>query len=128
MGGGFSGLSEKLEEKKPVIYAGDLNVAHEEIDLKNPKTNRGNAGFTDEERSCFSKVLEMDLSTLSAILSGADRNLFLVVLQIPGEGENAGWRIDYFVVSQCLQDRLADAKIHTEVPGSDHCPIELDIQ
>lgn len=87
MGGGFSGLSEKLEEKKPVIYAGDLNVAHEEIDLKNPKTNRGNAGFTDEERSCFSKVLEMDLSTLSAILSGADRNLFLVVLQIPGEGE-----------------------------------------
>lgn len=67
MGGGFSGLSEKLEEKKPVIYAGDLNVAHEEIDLKNPKTNRGNAGFTDEERSCFSKVLEMDLSTLSAI-------------------------------------------------------------
>lgn len=128
MGGGFSGLSEKLEEKKPVIYAGDLNVAHEEIDLKNPKTNRGNAGFTDEERSCFPKYWKWIYRHFPLFLSGADRNLFLVVLQIPGEGENAGWRIDYFVVSQCLQDRLTDAKIHTEVPGSDHCPIELDIQ
>lgn len=128
MGGGFSGLSEKLEEKKPVIYAGDLNVAHEEIDLKIRRPIVGMPVLRTKREAVFPKYWKMDLSTLSAILSGADRNLFLVVLQIPGEGENAGWRIDYFVVSQCLQDRLTDAKIHTEVPGSDHCPIELDIQ
>ena len=87
----------KLEKKKPVIYCGDLNVAHQEIDLKNAKSNRGNAGFTDEERACFTKFLE------------------------------SGYGIDYFVVSEKLKDRIKEAKIHPEVMGSDHCPVELEL-
>ncbi len=125
----FLAYLKKLEEKKPVIYAGDLNVAHEEIDLKNPKTNRGNAGFTDEERSCFSKVLENGfIDTFRYFYPERTGIYSWWSYRFQARAKNAGWRIDYFVVSQCLQDRLADAKIHTEVPGSDHCPIELDIQ
>ena len=120
---------KKLEEKKPVIYAGDLNVAHQEIDLKNPKTNRGNAGFTDEERACFSKVLENGFIDTFRYFYPEQTGIYSWwSYRFQARAKNAGWRIDYFVVSQCLQDRLADAKIHTEVPGSDHCPIELDLQ
>ena len=119
----------KLQESKPVICCGDLNVAHEEIDLKNPKTNRGNAGFTDEERACFSKVLENGfIDTFRYFYPERTGIYSWWSYRFQARAKNAGWRIDYFVVSQCLQDRLADAKIHTEVPGSDHCPIELDIQ
>lgn len=120
---------KKLEEKKPVIYAGDLNVAHQEIDLKNPKTNRGNAGFTDEERACFSKVLENGFIDTFRYFYPEQTGIYSWwSYRFQARAKNAGWRIDYFVVSQCLQDRLTGAKIHTEVPGSDHCPIELDIQ
>ena len=119
----------KLQESKPVICCGDLNVAHEEIDLKNPKTNRGNAGFTDEERACFSKVLENGFIDTFRYFYPEQTGIYSWwSYRFQARAKNAGWRIDYFVVSQCLQDRLADAKIHTEVPGSDHCPIELDIQ
>ena len=97
-----------LKNRKSVVFCGDLNVAHQEIDLKNPKTNRHNAGFTDEERSCFDKVL-------------ASGYIYTY------REKNAGWRIDYFVVSEDLKDRLAGAAIHTQVMGSDHCPIELDL-
>lgn len=125
----FLAYLKKLEEKKPVIYAGDLNVAHQEIDLKNPKTNRGNAGFTDEERACFSKVLENGFVDTFRYFYPDQTGIYSWwSYRFQARAKNAGWRIDYFVVSQCLQDRLADAKIHTEVPGSDHCPIELDIQ
>ena len=125
----FLAYLKKLEEKKPVIYAGDLNVAHQEIDLKNPKTNRGNAGFTDEERSCFSKVLENGFIDTFRYFYPEQTGIYSWgSYRFQARAKNAGWRIDYFVVSQCLQDRLADAKIHTEVLGSDHCPIELDIQ
>lgn len=118
-----------LDAQKPVIVCGDLNVAHQEIDLKNPKTNRGNAGFTDEERACFSKVLENGfIDTFRYFYPDQTGIYSWWSYRFQARAKNAGWRIDYFVVSQCLQDRLADAKIHTEVPGSDHCPIELDIQ
>ena len=125
----FLAYLKKLEEKKPVIYAGDLNVAHQEIDLKNPKTNRGNAGFTDEERACFSKVLENGFIDTFRYFYPEQTGIYSWwSYRFQARAKNAGWRIDYFVVSQCLQDRLADAKIHTEITGSDHCPIELDIQ
>ena len=119
----------ELDAKKPVVVCGDMNVAHQEIDLKNPKTNRGNAGFTDEERSCFSKVLENGFIDTFRYFYPEQTGIYSWwSYRFQARAKNAGWRIDYFVVSQCLQDRLADAKIHTEVPGSDHCPIELDIQ
>ena len=118
-----------LAAQKPVVACGDLNVAHQEIDLKNPKTNRGNAGFTDEERACFSKVLENGFIDTFRYFYPEQTGIYSWwSYRFQARAKNAGWRIDYFVVSQCLQDRLADAKIHTEVPGSDHCPIELDIQ
>ena len=119
----------KLQEKKPVICCGDFNVAHKEIDLKNPKTNRKNAGFTDEERACFDKVLESGfIDTFRYFYPDVEGRYSWWSYRFQARAKNAGWRIDYFVVSQCLQDRLTDAKIHTEVPGSDHCPIELDIR
>ena len=125
----FLAYLKKLEEKKPVIYAGDLNVAHQEIDLKNPKTNRGNAGFTDEERACFSKVLENGfIDTFRYFYPDLTGVYSWWSYMFQARAKNAGWRIDYFVVSECLKDRLADAKIHTEILGSDHCPIELDLK
>lgn len=125
----FRAYLVSLDRQKPVIVCGDLNVAHQEIDLKNPKTNRGNAGFTDEERACFSKVLENGfIDTFRYFYPERTGIYSWWSYRFQARAKNAGWRIDYFVVSQCLQDRLADAKIHTEVPGSDHCPIELDIQ
>ncbi|MGN1166363.1 MAG: exodeoxyribonuclease III [Lachnospiraceae bacterium] len=119
---------KKLEEKKPVVFCGDLNVAHKEIDLKNPKTNRKNAGFTDEEREKFSKVLEAGfIDTFRYFYPDQEGIYSWWSYRFSARAKNAGWRIDYFCVSQCLEDKLIDAKIHTDVMGSDHCPIELDI-
>ena len=119
----------KLEERKPVVWCGDLNVAHQEIDLKNPKTNRKNAGFTDEERACFTKVLESGfIDTFRYFYPDQEGIYSWWSYRFSARAKNAGWRIDYFCVSECLKDRLADAKILTDVMGSDHCPIELDLK
>lgn len=120
---------KKLEEKKPVIYCGDLNVAHEEIDLKNPKTNHQNAGFTDEERACFTKVLESGFIDTFRYFYPEEKDIYSWwSYRFHAREKNAGWRIDYFVVSEILKDRLVDAKIHTDIMGSDHCPVELIIK
>lgn len=122
----FLAYIKKLEEKKPVIYAGDLNVAHQEIDLKNPKTNHKNAGFTDEEREKFSKVLESGMIDTYRYFYPEQTGIYSWwSYRFKAREKNAGWRIDYFVASKALENRLKDAKIHTEVLGSDHCPIEL---
>jgi exodeoxyribonuclease-3 len=115
-----------LEERKPVIFCGDLNVAHKEIDLKNPKTNRKNAGFTDEERECFSRVLENGfVDTFRHFYPDLEGAYSWWSYMFQARAKNAGWRIDYFVVSESLKDRLEDAAIHSQVLGSDHCPVEL---
>ena len=120
---------KKLEKNKPVIYCGDLNVAHQEIDLKNPKTNHQNAGFTDDERNCFSKVLESGyLDSFRFLYPDAKDMYSWWSYMFKAREKNTGWRIDYFVVSKKLKDRIKDAKIHMEVQGSDHCPVELDIE
>ena len=125
----FLAYLKKLEEKKPVIFCGDLNMAHKEIDLKNPKSNRKNAGFTDEERGCFTRLLESGFTDTFRYfypeLTGA---YSWWSYMFKAREKNAGWRIDYFVVSDCLKDRLQSAAIHSEVLGSDHCPVELVIQ
>ncbi|MCR5427013.1 MAG: exodeoxyribonuclease III [Lachnospiraceae bacterium] len=119
----------KLEEKKPVIYCGDLNVAHQEIDLKNAKSNRGNAGFTDEERACFGKVLESGyLDTFRYFYPDREGVYSWWSYMFHAREKNVGWRIDYFVASEKLKERLQDAKIHDEILGSDHCPVELDLK
>ena len=119
----------KLKEKKPVIMTGDLNVAHKEIDLKNPKTNRKNAGFTDEERGEMTKLLEAGfIDTYRCFYPDAEGVYSWWSYRFRAREKNAGWRIDYFIVSEDLKERLRDAKIHTEVFGSDHCPVELDIE
>ena len=120
---------KKLEEKKPVIFCGDLNVAHKEIDLKNPMTNRKNAGFTDEEREKFSVLLENGFIDTYRYFYPEQEGIYSWwSYRFKAREKNAGWRIDYFVVSECLKERLVDAKIHTEVFGSDHCPVELEIK
>ncbi len=120
---------KKLEENKPVIYCGDLNVAHKEIDLKNPKTNRKNPGFTDEERGKFSTVLENGfVDTFRHFYPDMEQIYSWWSYRFQARSKNVGWRIDYFVVSEALKERLADAKIHTQVMGSDHCPVELEIK
>lgn len=122
----FLAYLKKLEEKKPVIFCGDLNVAHKEIDLKNPKTNRKNAGFTDEERACFTHLLESGfIDTFRHFYPDMTGIYSWWSYRFQARAKNAGWRIDYFVVSEALKDRLVDAKIHTQVLGSDHCPVEL---
>ena len=119
---------KSLEEKKPVIFCGDLNVAHEEIDLKNPKTNHKNAGFTDEERACFSTVLENGfIDTFRYFYPDLEGVYSWWSYLFQARAKNAGWRIDYFVVSKSLKESLEDAKIHTQVMGSDHCPVELTL-
>ncbi len=118
----------KLEEKKPVIYCGDLNVAHEEIDLKNPKTNHHSAGFTDEERQCFTNVLNAGyIDTFRHFYPDQTEAYSWWSYRFHAREKNVGWRIDAFVVSEKLKDRLQDAKIYREVMGSDHCPIGLEI-
>uniref|UniRef100_UPI0040576867 exodeoxyribonuclease III n=1 Tax=Acetatifactor sp. TaxID=1872090 RepID=UPI0040576867 len=125
----FLDYLKKLEEKKSVIFCGDLNVAHKEIDLKNPKTNHKNAGFTDEERACFTKALESGfIDTFRHFYPDLEGVYSWWSYMFQARAKNAGWRIDYFVVSEALKDKLQDAKIHTQVLGSDHCPVELDIE
>lgn len=120
---------KKLEETKPVVICGDLNVAHKEIDLKNPKTNRRNAGFTDEEREKFTKLLESGfIDTFRYFYPDMEGIYSWWSYRFSARAKNAGWRIDYFCVSESLKEKLLDAKIHTDVMGSDHCPIELDIE
>ena len=125
----FLAYIEKLQETKPVIYAGDLNVAHKEIDLKNPKTNHHNAGFTDEERGKFSTVLEHGfIDTFRYFYPELEQIYSWWSYRFKSREKNAGWRIDYFITSGSLKDKLKDAKIHTEIMGSDHCPVELDVE
>ncbi|MBR4278516.1 MAG: exodeoxyribonuclease III [Lachnospiraceae bacterium] len=117
-----------LESKKPVIYCGDLNVAHKEIDLKNPSSNHHNAGFTDEERNCFTKTLESGyIDTFRHFYPDKEGIYSWWSYMFHAREKNAGWRIDYFVASKKLENRLRDAKIHCDIMGSDHCPVELDI-
>lgn len=120
---------KKLEEKKPVILCGDLNVAHNEIDLKNPKTNRKNAGFSDEERGKFTKLINSGFTDTFRYFYPDKEGIYSWwSYRFNARKNNAGWRIDYFIVSESLNDRLIDAKIHTEIMGSDHCPVELEIK
>ena len=122
----FLAYVKKLEEKKPVIYCGDLNVAHEEIDLKNPKTNRGHAGFTDEERAKFDNVLASGMTdTYRYFYPDKTGAYSWWSYRFHAREHNAGWRIDYFVTSDSLRDRLQDAVIYSDVMGSDHCPVGL---
>ncbi len=125
----FLAYLKGLEQKKPVIFCGDLNVAHKEIDLKNPKSNHHNAGFTDEERACFDTLLENGfVDTFRYFYPDREGIYSWWSYMFKAREKNAGWRIDYFVVSESLKDRLSGAAIHTEVMGSDHCPVELTIQ
>ena len=118
-----------LEESKPVIFCGDLNVAHKEIDLKNPKTNRKNAGFTDEEREKFTNVINTGfIDTYRYFYPDQEGVYSWWSYRFKTREKNAGWRIDYFCVSESLKEKLKGAAIHTEVFGSDHCPVELDIE
>lgn len=119
---------KQLESSKPVIFCGDLNVAHNEIDLKNPKTNRNNAGFTDEERAKMTALLDSGFTdTFRYFYPDKEGVYSWWSYRFKAREKNAGWRIDYFCTSESLDDKLRDAKIHTDVFGSDHCPIELDI-
>lgn len=119
----------KLNEKKPVVFCGDLNVAHNEIDLKNPKTNHKNAGFTDEERSKMTALLDSGFTDTFRYFYPDKEGIYSWwSYRFKAREKNAGWRIDYFITSNSLNDKLKDAKIHTEIMGSDHCPVELDIE
>ena len=119
----------ELDKKKPVIVCGDLNVAHQEIDLKNPKTNRKNAGFTDEERGKMTTLLESGFTDSFRYFYPDAAGIYSWwSYRFKAREKNAGWRIDYFIVSNRLQPQLEGAKIHTEVFGSDHCPVELTCQ
>ncbi len=119
---------KKLEETKPVIFCGDLNVAHKEIDLKNPKTNRKNAGFSDEERGKFTDLLGNGfIDTFRYFYPDLEQAYSWWSYRFSARAKNAGWRIDYFCVSDALKDQLVDAKIHADILGSDHCPVELEI-
>ena len=125
----FRDYLKSLERNKPVILCGDLNVAHKEIDLKNPSTNRKNAGFTDEERLKFSTLLNSGfIDTFRYFYPDLTGSYSWWSYRFNARKNNAGWRIDYFVVSEALKDKLVSAKIHTEIFGSDHCPVELVIK
>ena len=122
----FLDYLKKLNEKKPVVLCGDLNVAHKEIDLKNPKTNRKNAGFTDEEREKMTVLLDSGFTdTYRHFYPDTEGVYSWWSYRFKAREKNAGWRIDYFITSKSIDDKLTDAKIHTKVFGSDHCPIEL---
>ncbi len=125
----FLAYLKDLEKKKPVIFCGDLNVAHEEIDLKNPKANRGNAGFSDQEREKMSILLNSGfIDTFRFFHPDLEGAYSWWSYRFRAREHNAGWRIDYFIVSESLKDRLACASIHPEIFGSDHCPVELEIR
>lgn len=118
-----------LKKNKPVIVTGDMNVAHKEIDLKNPKTNRKNAGFTDEERQKMTELLEVGLiDTFRYFYPDTEGIYSWWSYRFKAREKNAGWRIDYFLVSDDLKDKIIDAHIHTEIMGSDHCPVELTVE
>ena len=124
----FKAYIDSLKKLKPVIFCGDLNVAHTEIDLKNPKTNRHNAGFTDEERGKMTAILSDGyIDTFRYFYPDMTDIYSWWSYRFKAREKNAGWRIDYFITSDDLSDKLIDAKIHTDVFGSDHCPVELDI-
>ena len=125
----FRKYLNKLNEDKPVILCGDLNVAHKEIDLKNPKTNRHNAGFTDEERNKMTELLKENFTDTFRFLYPNEKDAYTWWSYMGHAREkNIGWRIDYFITSNSLNKRIKDSKIYPEVMGSDHCPIELDIE
>ena len=121
----FQAYLHSLDQKKPVIVCGDMNVAHQEIDIKNPKANRRNAGFTDEEREKFSALLDSGFTDTFRWKYPEQVTYSWWSYRFQARQKNAGWRIDYFVVSNRLQKDIADAKIHTDIMGSDHCPVEL---
>ena len=124
----FQSYLHKLDEIKPVIVCGDMNVAHQEIDLKNPKTNHRNAGFTDEEREKMTQLLNNGFIDTFRTLYPEQVTYSWWSYRFRAREKNTGWRIDYFLISERLRDRLVDAKIHTEIMGSDHCPIEIDLK
>lgn len=123
----FRAYLHALAEKKPVIVCGDLNVAHEEIDIKNPKTNRRNAGFTDEEREKMTELLDSGFTDTYRWLHPDKIEYSWWSYRFRAREKNAGWRIDYFLITDNLRDHVSDAVIHTDVMGSDHCPVELDL-
>lgn len=124
----FRDYINRLNEKKPVVFCGDLNVAHCEIDLKNPKTNHNNAGFTEQERNKFTQLLDSGYTdTFRYFYPDATGIYSWWSYMFKAREKNAGWRIDYFVTSKSLDKKLVDAKIHTDIFGSDHCPVELEI-
>ncbi len=118
---------KELDSKKPLIYTGDLNVAHKEIDLKNPETNRHNPGFTDEERNKFSRLLANGFKDTFRELYPEEVKYSWWSYRMNARAKDVGWRIDYFIVSDRLMEKVKDAKIHNDIYGSDHCPVELDI-
>lgn len=125
----FKAYLKNLEKSKPVIFCGDLNVAHKEIDLKNPKANKKNAGFTDEERGKFTNLVEDGfIDTFRYFYPDAIEQYSWWSYRFSARTRNAGWRIDYFMVSKALENRLESAKIHNEILGSDHCPVEVVIK
>ena len=124
----FQSYLHRLDEIKPVIVCGDMNVAHQEIDLKNPKTNHRNAGFTDEEREKMTQLLNNGFIDTFRTLYPEQVTYSWWSYRFRAREKNTGWRIDYFLISERLRDRLIDAKIHTETMGSDHCPIEIDLK
>lgn len=125
----FLSYLKKLENTKPVIVCGDFNVAHQEIDLKNPKTNRKNAGFTDEEREKFTILLNSGfIDTFRHFYPDAEGIYSWWSYRFQARAKNAGWRIDYFLVSECLKENLKSAHIHTDILGSDHCPVECVVE
>ena len=121
----FQAYVQRLDERKPVIVCGDLNVAHEEIDIKNPKTNRHNAGFTDEERQKFTQWLSLGFKDTFRTLHPEEVTYSWWSYRFQARQKNAGWRIDYFVVSDRLMPKVSEARIHTDILGSDHCPVEM---
>ena len=123
----FQAYLHQLDAKKPVIVCGDMNVAHQEIDLKNPKTNRRSAGFTDEERSKMTQLLNNGFTDTFRTLHPEQVTYSYWSYRFREREKNAGWRIDYFLISDRLRPQLKGASIHTEIYGSDHCPVELDI-
>ena len=124
----FRAYLKRLEDFKPVIVCGDLNVAHKEIDLKNPKTNRGNAGFSDEERGKFTELMDAGfIDTFRYFYPTLEGAYSWWSYRFKAREKNAGWRIDYFLVSQDLKDALVDSQIHKDILGSDHCPVMLEI-
>ena len=123
----FQAYLKKLDAQKPVIVCGDMNVAHQEIDIKNPKTNRRNAGFTDEEREQFGLLLSKGFTDTFRFKHPDEVTYSWWSYRFRAREKNAGWRIDYFVTSERLNDKIKEAKIHTQIMGSDHCPVELEL-